>query len=243
MRPVRRNISPQTGNFSNYEDAQPFLVSRLGPYCSYCERKIVTSLAVEHIEPKDPPATSHLIGTWTNYLLACVNCNSTKKDKTVDVTRLLLPDRDNTFLALEYQKDGQIVASTVAQTKGLTTQVEETLALTGLDKPERRTLDENGKLIALDRASQRMEAWGEAQAVKQLIGSRQTPAEQELIKKLVLQSGFFSIWMAVFQGDTGMRNMVIDAFPGTRGSGCFDAMGAPVSPALNPDKLAGGGKI
>jgi len=50
--------------------------------------------------------------------------------------------------------------------------------------------------------------------------------------------------MTVFQGDTDMLNRLIDAFPGTRDSGCFDAdQASPISPAPNPDNLPDGGKI
>ncbi|MFT3776257.1 MAG: hypothetical protein QM820_63745 [Minicystis sp.] len=49
--------------------------------------------------------------------------------------------------------------------------------------------------------------------------------------------------MTVFQGDADMRNRIIDAFAGTRASGCFDpATTEPRSPAPNPDGLAHGGK-
>ncbi|MFZ4698895.1 MAG: hypothetical protein ACOYMG_02485, partial [Candidatus Methylumidiphilus sp.] len=69
---------------------------------------------------------------------------------------------------------------------------------------------------------------------------------QEIRKGVVrtaLASGFFSIWMTVFHDDTNMLNRLIDAFPGTRGSGCFDANGKPISPAPNPDLMPDGGKI
>ena len=52
MRPVRRGDSPQTGDFDDYANAKKSLVSRLGLYCSYCERRVVTMLHVEHIQPK-----------------------------------------------------------------------------------------------------------------------------------------------------------------------------------------------
>jgi hypothetical protein len=50
--------------------------------------------------------------------------------------------------------------------------------------------------------------------------------------------------MAVFDGDLDMRNRLIDAFPGTRGSGCFDPVTTdPVRPGPNPDALQDGGKV
>lgn len=244
MRPVRRDTSPHQEDFNDYREALPYLISRLGPYCSYCERNIQAGLAVEHIEPKGPVASEHLKGSWTNFLLACVNCNATKKDRPVDTNKLLFPDRDNTFIALKYQQDGQIVPSATSVAEGIARQVTETLALTGLDKPVRRTQDANGTQIAYDRASQRMEAWGLAiQARDDLDGQPFDLVLQKWIIESAIRNGFFSIWMAVFQDKSELRNKLIEAFPGTRQSGCFDAAGVPCSPAPNPDRLPGGGKI
>lgn len=49
MRPVLRGDSPQAMDFANYRDAFGELASRIDMFCSYCERRIVTQLAVEHI--------------------------------------------------------------------------------------------------------------------------------------------------------------------------------------------------
>ncbi len=149
MRPVKRGPSPRTGDFESYRDARPFLVARLGLYCSYCERRVVTQLAVEHLQPKDGPhGRPDLKGRWENYLLACVNCNSTKGDKRVVFKELLFPDRDNTFVALTYQADVKVEPA-----QGLADPLREmtpaTLALTGLDKRISEARDENGRLIAV----------------------------------------------------------------------------------------------
>lgn len=232
--------APQTTDFDPYETALPFLVSRLGSYCSYCERRVASNLAVEHLLPKD--SNPHLKYKWTNFLLACVNCNSTKGDKVVDFTKLLFPDRDNTFRAIEYLKDGQVVPSNVAVAGGLKVQVEETLALMGLNKKVRATLDENGAIVALDRASQRQEVWGVALAAKGLYMRTPIPAMVEMIILNACASGFFSIWMAAFDDCLEVRIKLIQAFKGTQASGCFDNTGSPVC-APNPDGLVGGGKL
>lgn len=111
MRPIRRGASPRQGDFSHYRDALPDLVSRLGMYCSYCERYVATQLAVEHIQPKGLPAYQPLQGRWENFPLACVNCNSTKKDKPVSLSDVLLPDRDNTLAVYLYSAGGEIQVS------------------------------------------------------------------------------------------------------------------------------------
>ena len=243
MRPVRRGASPQPQDFADYADAKPDLINRLGPYCSYCERRVPTQLAVEHIQPKGLPAYAHLIGDWNNFLLGCVNCNSTKKDKEVVLTDVFMPDRDNTFFAFHYTADGKVQAANGIQTE-LRKKAMDTLALTGLDKKINVVLDENGKQIAIDRVSQRLEVWLVAEDARSDANSN--PDNQALRRQIVETAkgyGFFSIWMTIFQQDTDMLNRLIDAFPGTRASGCFDKSGRAISPAPNPDGLTDGGKI
>jgi hypothetical protein len=245
MRPIRRGASPRHQDYANYTEAKPDLVARLGPYCSFCERPVVTQLAVEHVQPKGLPAYSHLIGRWDNFLLACVNCNSTKTDKDVVLSQVLLPDRDNTFVAFDYLPNGTITASAQAQATGFGETANASLSLTGLDKTALNTPDENGKQVALDRVRQRMEAWLNAQEALSSIQAQPGNAIlRNTVVKLATATGFFSVWMTVFASDADMRRRLVQAFPGTEGSGCFDlATGNPVSPAPNPDGLAAGGKI
>lgn len=245
MRPVRRGDSPIAGDFDPYSKAQPYLMSRLGGYCSYCERRVTTQLAVEHIQPKGLAAYAHLIGRWDNYLLGCVNCNSTKKDKNVVLADILLPDRDNTFVAFTYQPDGTVVPSAACAALGLHQKAKETLSLTGLDKRIAVSVDENGKQVAIDRVSQRMEVWAVAEVAKSDVDAN---PGNDAVRRLAIQTargyGFFSIWMAVFDNNQDMRNRLIDAFDGTRSSGCFDPVTTiSISPAPNPDGLENGGKL
>lgn len=247
MRPVSRGSSPQVGDFDDYEKAKPNLVSRLGRYCSYCERPISTLLAVEHIQPKVLPAYAHLEGDWKNFLLACGNCNSSKSKKNVVLADVLMPDRDNTFHAFSYRQDGCVLPSAAAVVAGLSQIAKATLALTGLDKSIEKTPDANGKQVALDRVSQRMEAWAKAlDACHDIQMARPVSANvvRDYVIKLAQAEGFFSIWMTVFQDDIDMLNRLINAFPGTRASGCFHPVtAAPITPAPNPDGLSAGGKL
>lgn len=244
MRPIRRGGSPRHGDFNNYRDAKGYLIGRLDLYCSYCERRIATMLAVEHIQPKDLPAYEHLISRWENFLLACVNCNSTKKDKVVQLDAILLPDRDNTFAAFVYTADGK-VASAPGLSERLRKMADDTLGLTGLDKRISVVKDENGKQVAIDRVSQRMEAWAVAEeAQSDVLMNPENEAVRAGAVRTALGYGFFSIWMTVFSNDVDMRNRLTAAFKGTRESGCFDPLSAlPISPAPNPDGLPNGGKL
>lgn len=244
MRPVRKGISP-TGNvdFDDYKKAFPHLVGRIGSYCSYCERRIATNLAVEHIQPKDGQhGHPGLVGTWSNFLLACVNCNSTKGAKEVILSNLLLPDRDNTFYAYAYSADGK-VAPAAQLSPAQQAIAQETLSLTGLDKKVSQIIDENGRVVALDRESQRMQVWGQAQTA--LVDVTSTPNNERLkhwIIEAAKATGFFSIWITVFAGNNDMCLRFITAFEGTGESGCFDAAGISVAPSLNPDGWQDGGK-
>lgn len=244
MRPIRRGASPRQGDFSHYRDALPDLVSRLGMYCSYCERYIPTQLAVEHIQPKGLPAYQPLQGRWENFPLACVNCNSTKKDKPVSLSDVLLPDRDSTLAAYLYSADGEIQVS--SQLNPHAQQLAQaTLALVGLDQRGLAIADANGRLIALDRIKQRMLAWLKADRAKQLFALQpDNAAVAEMVVHLAQATGFFSIWMEVFRAEPEMRRRLVDAFPGTRESGCFDPQTSkPIQPAPNPDHLPHGGKV
>lgn len=244
MRPIRKNASPIAGDFNKYEDAKPDLVSRLGLYCSYCERKISTLLAVEHIEPKDGQfGKPHLEKKWSNFLLACTNCNSCKSSKQVDFSQLLMPDRDNTYHAFYYTDDGKVECNptlTLAQK----TFAENTLKLVGLDKSIQTYTDSNDELVALDRGAQRMETIATAQHALRLLNSSPNNAMEQAIEMMAVQAGFFSIWMQVFDAFPDMKIRLIREFKGTEESGCFDmATGNPITPAPNLDRLLNGGKV
>jgi len=253
MRPTRRGISPQSTDYGNYQDAKTELISRLGSgwikkrhkasYCSYCERSIATNLAVEHIEPKNGEfAQPQLIGSWTNFLLACVNCNSTKGSKQVQFDKLFFPDRDNTFYAFEYLEDGSVIPSNQLSLQDSHI-AQSSLALVGLDKELRENYDSEGNLIAQDIASQRIEVWGIAENLLEDYMSSPIAVVKNLIVENMVLSGFFSVWMTVFKDQQDMKILFIDALKGTKESGCFDSTGEVISPHPNDDELLFGSKI
>ncbi|GAB5478531.1 MAG: hypothetical protein Marn2KO_19980 [Marinobacter nauticus] len=244
MRPIRKQSSPVPGDFDEYSDAKPELISRLGMYCSYCERPVSTNLAVEHIEPKKgPQGQPHLTNRWENFLLACVNCNSTKGDKKVDLQNLLLPDRDNTSAAFVYRKDGNIdIHNALNQQQARF--AANTLKLVGLDKPRSVVLDANDEEVALDRASQRMQAYLLAERAKENLTACNREPMREKIVDTAVKTGYFSIWMAVFDEEIDMKLRFIEAFSGTKKSECFNQANANlVLPAPNPDALSNGSKV
>jgi uncharacterized protein (TIGR02646 family) len=241
MRPGSKGESPIEGDFGDYRDAFPALQGRIGPYCSYCERRIATNLAIEHIQPKDNNLYPELEGSWDNYLLGCVNCNSTKGKKDVILREVFLPDRDNTFHAFEYTMDGKVQpAPHLSETeRGI---ADRTLRLVGLEKRVSEVLDENGKIVAIDRVSQRMETWLIAELSKAELEDSPTDGMRRQIARTAAAQGYFSIWMKVFEDDTDMRRRFIaDSFPATS-TDCFDAASIAVSPRP-PNHLTDGGKI
>lgn len=238
MRPIECGTSPRAQDFDDYRHAFPDLVARIGWYCSYCERRIPTNLAVEHIQPKALPAYAALAGRWDNFLLGCVNCNSTKGKKNVVLADVLLPDRDNTFVAFTYLPDGQVLpASTLAP--AVQAKAASTLALCGLDKAPSRVKDANGQFVAIDQYRQRMEVWRTAEDSRDGLTSAPSPQLRTMTVRLAVASGFFSIWMKVFEQDAVTRQLLIQTFQGTAGD-CFDAQGAALTPRPANGRSQGG---
>lgn len=142
--------------------------------------------------------------------------------------------------AFEYVEDGTMLPAVGASDDALVL-----LELVGLDKPPYEVHDANGRLIAIDRVTQRRQAWLTALDAKDEVALQPTNISlRRQAARTARESGFFSIWMLVFEGDVDMRQLLIDAFAGTRASGCFDEKTtAAICPAPNPDGLAHGGKF
>lgn len=216
MRPVDKGVHPLNGDgtsvvFHTYADAAPYLRERLGRYCSYCERKIPTCLAVEHVIPKSH--TPALEKVWENFLLACVNCNSNKGNQFVQLDDCLWPDIDDTFSAFTYEPSGAIKVA-----MGLDPQQQAKaralLSLVGLDKTPEQASD------ADYRHKDRIEQWGKAQVAFDML---QRTSAQSLEKTrtaiITLATDGYSIWATVFRADPLMLNALVQKYPGTKG-GC-----------------------
>lgn len=227
MRPIDKGSSPVRGEFNDYTEAHPYLIQRLGVYCSYCERRIEVMLAVEHMSPKTHCKKEER--KWRNFLLACVQCNSSKKDTNIQPHQLrdyVWPDRDDTFHMIDYLPINAYRATPVRW-------------LNGLDK--RRV----GKTIGLVNINSHTNKYG-ATTYKNKLVKRQEVAQvcirmkkaylkaRKLLKKYpndpdVISnydsskmdivtaakfSGCWSIWMQYFEGIPEIREILLD-FPGT----------------------------
>jgi uncharacterized protein (TIGR02646 family) len=236
MRPINRGAAPRV--YADYKDADQDLKNAIGSYCSYCERRIPTNLAVEHILPKDPTlGFAHLRNNWANFLLACVNCNSAKKTTVITFNDYVLPDRDNTFECFEYLEIGLVESKGSARTRRI---ADNTIDLVNLNRFEHPDWDENITFSAMERFGQRIQAW--VQAVEAREDYDNGDVNVRRIASEAASCGFFSIWMKAFEGVSVVRNALIRKFANTA-INCFDANGDSVTPRPNDPTLQNSGKV
>lgn len=163
---------------------------------TYCERQLATGWEVEHIQPKDVDANAHLESAWSNFLIACKNCNTCKGTKNPALADWLIPDRDNTFRAFRYLEDGIVEAVPGP----FFIHASLTISTLNLNKEIHGVVNDAGILQALDKRTQRMDAWILAKRWRAKWDARPTRDNEDSINDLALATGSFSIWMAAFQG-------------------------------------------
>lgn len=215
MRPVVRIAAPQV--YAKYQDAIGDLEDCFGRYCSYCERHFPATLAVEHVSPKSSDVTRET--DWTNFLIGCVNCNSTKGDTETNDQDFLWPDKDNTLKAFEYKAGGLVEPSST-----LNPHIKEKaialIELVGLDRhpgqPPAKQPTHRDK-----RYMDRENAWAVAQSAWSTLASNNSEDIRQLIVEAAKKVGFFSIWIAAFHDDPDMRRRLVEAHAGTA-EDCFE---------------------
>ncbi|HJH31815.1 MAG TPA: HNH endonuclease [Methanosarcinaceae archaeon] len=227
MRPVNRGPLPTDAsgneiNFKKYGDARGKLIERLGETCSYCEMHLDSSLAVEHVKPKKPEGSDENILEreldWYNFLLACVNCNSTKGKKDVIPDDYFWPDKDNTFRAFTYSEGG-IITPYAELSVELQDKAKATIELTGLNK---RPL--NDPKASDRRWINRREVWDIAILARERLSRNDNDVFREQIVDTMTGHAYWSIWMTVFHDDPDMLQRFIKALAGTA-TDCFDEDG------------------
>jgi uncharacterized protein (TIGR02646 family) len=223
MRPVDRGGAPAA--YAKYQDAGPDLQARLGDYCSYCERQIETNLAVEHVQPKSH--VSILCTEWTNFLLGCVNCNSSKGSTVINLIDYFWPDAENTLRAFEYVRGG-IIQPDAALAPNLAAKAQATISLVGLDRYPGGP--GQAPTTADQRWLRRQQAWEIAERTRAILAGQDTDEVRELIVSVATGRGEFTIWWTVFANDTDMRRRLREAFIGTHGAS-FDVNENPVARA------------
>ena len=215
MRPVERGPRPLNEQgvpkiYSDYALARRDLINRMGQYCSYCNQKLPASLAVEHIQPKNPVPELKL--EWTNFLLACTNCNSTKGVKLINPDDYIWPDLHNTHLAFKYNEDGTIEINDTLP-EPIAIKAKKLLKLVGLQKYIDKSTDSDR------RWKNRTETFSKATSILRLFKSASAKgAEDEFIETISIlapDSGFFSVWMTVFADYPQVKKVLIASFKGT----------------------------
>lgn len=244
MRPVSKGALPYLYvNGQPYGKAAKGLAARIGKYCSYCERLLAHGAEVEHIQPKSVAAHKALETEWSNFLIACKNCNATKSKHDPGLDEWLVPDRDNTMAAFVYRVDG-IIDVKLGLPPATSAQASKTLSLMKLNRRVRNLVDEKGNLVALDRRGQRLQACLMAKRWALKYGARSTADNADAIIDLAITGGFFSIWMTAFLAFPVIRQRLIDAvgFNGTE-KACFDPTTLPTVAHPNTDAWLHGSKI
>lgn len=230
MRPVDKGLNNTI--FTRYQEAQQPLVNVLGEYCSYCERRLETDLAIEHVYPKGVPATAHLICDWNNFILSCKNCNSTKGNTPIDdINRInyLWPHLDNTLRAFSYQ-NGLVQINSIWVGTPLEAVIQNTIQLIGLDKDPGNPIPRRRPTKKDKRWERRHEIWQKAETQRHRLNQEDTIFLRETIVENALGWGCFSIWYTVFVYDQDMRQRLVDAFIGTDISS-FDNSSMPIARA------------
>jgi hypothetical protein len=189
--------------YAEYGDAKYDLVQRLGPFCTYCERRLATHIAVEHIEAR---YLGGAVIDWNNFLLACTNCNSSKGIKPLP-NPCFLPDRFNTAYAFEYGPGAMIAANVALASPQETTAANDTLDLFGL-----RSLMPMAPRQPDRRWDDYIERWGNAEISLQRWQSKPTSELREQIAETAQACGAFSIYMTVFKKEPAVRQEILDRF-------------------------------
>lgn len=218
MRPVQKGESPYE-SISEYKEALPYLESRLGPYCSYCELPLYHAPEVEHVSSKK--VNPELKTVWSNLLLGCKYCNTRKKDKVIseNVEDYMWPDTENTALAFSYPFGVPTVNEEVLNT----------LDDSGKERQKATNLFDLLKLgNEFGKADRRVKKRNEVYEVarQSLENWKKLPVEEMKgqITFTAVANGFFSIWMTVFKDEPEMLRSFMDAFPGTEAA-FFDENG------------------
>lgn len=214
MRPVEKWTVGTNGVvaiYNPYSGAKPILLKNFGNepfyYCNYCDRVIPgVNLEVEHIQNiSHNPALEF---TWTNFLIACKNCNLTKSDQHFAIGNILLPQLQNTWNCFKVNNDGTIEAD--ADNADAYNKASRTVELLGLDRG------------FFHKARQPQDDRYDARRHVQMIARRTLQRYEEGthdyltdIVTLAISHGFWYIWMKVYSNHPVVQEELVKAFKGT----------------------------
>jgi hypothetical protein len=202
------NLTP----YAKYGDALPYLIKRLGSYCSYCEMEISNEPDVEHVQPKSRGGALDLL---ENFLLGCKKCNKIKQNKNPNRADHLWPDEDNTFAAYEYYNE--IFIRPVGSIVGTATEAFalNTLTLTGLDRLPKKIANPSKTVKKDQRWQKRRTAWLKAERALKNWQKNPSPELSDQIAETAHSTGFYSIWVRFFTSEPIVLAEIKAKFPNT----------------------------
>ncbi len=209
MRCVERGPWPKDDNckkkiFAPYKTAKNDLMNKLGDYCCYCERP--GDLDIDHVVPVDrQPALEE---DWTNFLLACRNCNATKGARNLSRDRYIWPDLDDTESAFEYLPSGGVKVREDLD-EPFRAKAQALFDLVGIGRPPW-----NDPMARDSRWRKRRARWNRAEELRERLANGDTTIDDIVASAKDL--GFWSVWMTVFADHCEVRARLRKAFPGTR---------------------------
>lgn len=211
MRPINKGDWPKENgdpvNFIEYGDARPYLITRIGDYCSYCENQI-TNPAVEHEQPKK--VAPGIEKNWYNLLLSCVNCNSIKGHGCLNIDSYYWPDIHNTSLLFDFYPFGAVTVKPSLHPSVDPDKCQRTLELTGLNLYGTTTSSADRRWI------KRSQAYGKAEDAFDYYVNHNRPADFiPIIRNTALSTGFWSVWITVFLNEFQVIMALKNAFPNT----------------------------
>lgn len=225
MRPINKGGSPiKKPEFSDYTQAFPYLINRIGNYCSYCERYFEGNLAVEHKSPKDLYKQEEK--KWKNFLIGCTQCNSTKKTKNVNPNHwddYVWPDRDDTYHMICYLPRNAYMATPASWLSDTNKQrVQRMIELVNLNAQTNKydIIVYKNKLakrreVANDCINLKRQYLKTKNFIKTHPDSKCLLEDKLLdIKRMAELSGCWSIWMQHFEGVPEVKEMLLN-FRGT----------------------------
>ena len=203
--------------YNPHRDAIPILLNNFGSYCSYCEVCVSNGLCldVEHILPKaDNPNLKY---KWTNFLLGCRICNGPggKWYRPIPTPTMHQPDKNNTFLSLEYYESGVVKVNPKLNVFAKVN-AQALIDYLHLNKSPKSSLEDRD-----GRNQMRREVWKVANDMLEDYDANNPKCLKYLIETVKARGGW-SIWFTVFKGHDEVRKALIEKFPGTAAQ-CFDA--------------------
>ena len=188
MRPVDKGNAPKT--YTNYGKARHDLAEKIGYYCSYCEMKVMNSIEVEHILPRNQGGEPL---DWENFLLSCKYCNTIKSNHNSNLDDYLWPDVDNTDLAFSYS-EAEIIKPKTSISQSLQVLAQSSIDLMGLD---RFPVGNNKPTEADTRWRSRQKIWDLAKLSYNDWKEASTIQMAQIARTSL--NGHYSIWIEVFK--------------------------------------------